>query len=467
MKFTYRKYQEEAVECGLEVLRDLRGRREILCLPTAAGKSLIIAGIANQLTDGNILVLQPDKNILEQNLSKIESFGVYPAVYSASVKRKELGHLIYATPKSVSYEILKDANIKYCIIDEVDHGSKNDSHIVKMLKKLGVKSILGTTATPIHIDSSGQDGSVARVMTQIKKPFFTDICYVVSAEEMISNKFWSDIKYYNVYKEEAEDILKLNSSGSEYTEESTETFFDKMNLAEEVKNFLLRLPENENALVFVPSINNLEQLQKILVGSVGVHSKMNPKLRVEYTEGFKSGKYKIMISVSSMNVGFDFPELKNIVDCSPTNSVRIKIQRDGRILRIHKDKDFGRIICFSGNYKRFGDCRDFNFDKIEGYGWGLFSKDKLLTDVPLNSKQSTTKEYLRKHKKPLETFFEFTKEHDGLIKMSCGKMKGITLKRLYFTKRYYLKWLMSSGFNFKHEDREFERQLKIINDKVF
>ena len=78
MSFKYRDYQEEAVRIGLEVLRDPKGRKEVIVAVAASGKSLIIGGIANELTDGNILVLQPDKNILEQNLSKIESFGTFP-----------------------------------------------------------------------------------------------------------------------------------------------------------------------------------------------------------------------------------------------------------------------------------------------------------------------------------------------------------------------------------------------------
>lgn len=462
MSFKYRDYQEEAVRIGLEVLRDPKGRKEVIVAVTASGKSLIIAGIANELTDGNILVLQPDKNILEQNLSKIEYFGTFPCVYSASMKRRELGHLIYVTPKSVSFDVLKDANIKYCIIDEVDYGSKNDSHVIKLLKQLGIKSVIGLTATPIHTDSSGQDGSVARIMTQIKSPFFTDICYVVSAEKMIENGYWSKIHYHDVYKEEGEQHLKLTTNGSDYTDESRETFFNEMNLAEEVKKFLLRMPENENALVFVPSISNLEELLSILPGSVGVHSKMDSKLRDEYTKGFLENKYKIMISVSSLNVGFDKPDLSLLIDCSPTNSVRIIMQRYGRILRIHKDKEFGRIICFSGNFKKFGKAEDFNFEHIKNYGWGLFSGEKLLTDVAADAKEITTKEYLRLHGKPKSTQFFFNDDVDGLVSMKNGKMKGASLKRLYFTKRFYLKWLIEKEFKFKPEDAEFERQLNLM-----
>lgn len=461
MEFKFRDYQEEAIQKGLEVLRDPKGRREICLAVTAAGKSLIIGGIAKELTDGKVLCLQPDKNILEQNLSKIESFGIFPSVYSASMKRRELSEsLIYATPKSVSYEILKDQNIKYVIWDEVDFASRNDSHTIKMLKQLGIKSCLGLTASPIHIDASGQDGSVAKVMTRIKGAFFTDICYVVSAEKMIKEGHWSPIKYYDVYKEDGAKFLELNTNQSDFTDESKELFYQEMSLSEQVRDFLLRMPENENALVFVPSIACLEELQKLLPQAVSVHSKMNDILRDENTKGFLSGKYKTMICVSSLNVGFDFPRLFSLVDCSPTNSVRIIMQRYGRILRTHPDKDFGRVICFSGNYRKFGSASKFNFENIKGYGWGLFSGDKLLTDVPAGSKEITTKEYLLKHRKPKSTQFEFTEEHNGSDKLEIGRFKNKSLKQLYFRNRWYLKYLYESGYT--SPNKKIEETLKLM-----
>lgn len=460
MEFKLRDYQELSVDKGLEVL--LNGRREILVIPTSGGKSLILGNIAKQLTEGSVLVLSPNIEILKQNIDKIESYGIYPAVHSASLKRREFGKIIYATPKSVSYEVLKNQNIKYCIVDEVDFGSKSDSHTVKLLTKLGVKSVLGTTATPLHMDTTGQDGAVARIMTQTKKPFFTNLAHVVQIKEMVKKGFWSDIKYYDVYEGDENKILKLNSNGSDYTEDSTEDFFNKTNLAERVKTFLLRLPENESALVFVPSIKNAEELQKILPNSICVHSKLDVKDREEYVNGFKSGKYSICVTVLALAVGFDFPKLSLILDCAATNSSRTNYQKIGRVVRTHKDKTVGNIVDYVGNMHRFGDVRDLNFEHIEGYGWGLFSGEKLITEVVLDSKEETTKAYLKLHKKPKTSQFFFNDDVDGSPKISFGVNKGYSLKYLYFRKRYYLKFLIEKNFQFKEEDKEFERQLKEI-----
>lgn len=457
MKFKPRYYQEDSTKVGLEVLRG--ERKEIIVVPCGGGKSYIIACISAQLTDGNVLCLQPSEELCSQNISKIEEFGVFPSVYSSSLQRKELGHLIYATPKSLSYEILKDANIKYVIIDECDFNTKYDSHIVTLLNQLNIKSCLGLSATPTNLEQT-LDGAVTRIQTKTKKSFFKDIAKVVQIKELVDNGFWSDIQYFNVYEEIGETLLELNSTGADFTEQSVETFFDKMNLASKVSNFLSRLPEGEDALVFVPSIKNAEELQKLILNSIIISSKTKKKDRKKLVEGFKDGTYPVCITVTAVAVGFDKPNLLNIVDCSPTNSFRLNMQKNGRLIRTAEGKKFGRVIDFAGNYTRHGDIRDVEIELIEGYGWCIFGKDgKLLTDVPMNSDKIYTKEYLKNGGK-INLEYVFDENNPGTEKLDFGVNKGKTVKELYYRKRHYLRYLFEQGFT--HKNKELERQIKLI-----
>jgi DNA repair protein RadD len=458
MNFIPRKIQTKVTEKCLEVLLDKKGRREVAVLPTAFGKSWIIAMLAEKLTDGNVLVLQPNIELLEQNLSKIESFGIFPAVYSASANRKELGHLIYATPKSVNFEVLKDANIKYVLIDECDFATQGNSELTKLLKQLKIKSVLGLTASPIYLTQT-VEGAEVKIMTKVRGAFFKDICHVVQISEMVEDNYWCDIKYFDVFDHSNAQYLKLNESGSDYTEKSLETFYEKSRLKEKISDFLKRLPEGENALVFVPSIENVDDLVKLIPNSVGVHSKTDKKIRKEYVDGFKSGKYSIMVNALTMLAGFDKPDLVNVVDASPSNSLRVKIQKDGRGVRTYKDKEFCRIIDFAGNYRKFGDVRKLTVEYIENFGWGIFTGEKLLTNIPLNSKTETTKDYLKEFGKPNNTYI-FGEENKGDAVMNFGTNKGVSVKRLYLVKRHYLKWLAESDIEF--EDKELERQIKLI-----
>lgn len=460
-KFVNRKYQDDCVKVGIEVLTDKKGRKEVIVSPTASGKSLIIASIVNAITDGNCLVIQPSSELLLQNLNKVKSFGLNPAVYSASMKRKELGKVIYSTPKSLNYEALKTANIKYVIIDECDYNSQSSSELIKLLKKLKIKSVLGLTASPLYLTAT-VEGSEIKIMTQVTGAFFDDICKVISVKEMVDSNYWSDLKYYNVFDAEKQKLLKLNPNGSEYTEESQSDYYVKAGVKDKVIKLLKRLPENESALVFVPSIVDVDEMVKGLPGSVGVHSKTDKKLRSKHVEDFKDNTIRIVVTPLALLAGFDKPDLNNIIDCTPSNSLRVKIQKDGRGCRIHPTKTVCNIVDYAGNYNRFGDVRDIVIEKVDGYGWGVFSKDKLMTDVLLSSDEVITLQDLKEGKRPNKNSFTFSFENKGDAKMSQGKFKGKELKYLYYKKRFYLKYLIEKNYKFCKEDEEFERQLKNI-----
>lgn len=116
--FILRDYQKDAVEKGLEFFRDKKSKKpSIIVAPTGAGKSLIVANIAKELTDP-VLVLQPSKELLEQNYNKYISYGETASIFSASFGKKEISHVTFATIGSIKSkpELFKD--FKYVISDE-------------------------------------------------------------------------------------------------------------------------------------------------------------------------------------------------------------------------------------------------------------------------------------------------------------------------------------------------------------
>lgn len=462
MKFKPRNNQLRAFKECLEVLRDKNGRKELAYLPCAFGKSLLIGMISNELKDGRLLVIAPSQELLTQNIIKAESFGVKFSTFSASLGKKETSeNIIYATPKSLSYEILKDLNIKYVIWDEADFQSKPNSKFIKLLEKLKIKSVLGVTASPIWLVQSKQDGAITEVIVNIKNSFFTNICCIVQIKEMVEEKYWSEIKYYDVYNNSKKDILKWNSNNSDYTEESKKSFYDACGLKQKISEFLSRLPKGEDALVFVPDIKSANELQPLIKNSAVIHSKTPKKLRKQYLENFNSGKITTLINCGVLLAGYDKTSLKNLIDASASNSLRIFIQKYGRVIRVAEDKTFGRIIDFSGNLKKFGDICELSLEFSKELGWCMYSGEKLLTGIPMDKVGTITREYIVKNGKPNFEYI-FGEDNDGSAKMSAGKYEGKTLKWLYYQKRFYLKWLIQVDYNFKEEDKEFERQLKQI-----
>lgn len=471
VKYTPFVFQEVAVNIGMEVLKDIQGRSEVLVAATATGKSIIIAEIAKRLPkNGNILVVQPNKELLEQNLEKIESLGIKPAVYSASLNRKEIGRITYATPLSLKIADFEGKNFKYLIIDECDLNTQGNSGLKKFKDALGIKSVLGLTASPIYLRNS-RAGSQLKIMTRVKDKFFKDICHVVQIQEMIAHKRWSKI-VYKTYDFDPKGLI-LNSNGSDYTEASLASNFVEAETDLKIVNLLKTIDKKESVLIFVPSIENVEALCAKIEGAVCVHSKTPEKLRKEYIDGFKSGKYQVMVNSLVFTAGFDYPKLMHIIDAYPTKSARVYIQKIGRLVRIHEEKPFGTYHDLADNVTNFGEVEKITFEKIEGYGWGMFSGDILLTGVPLAEKPQVTKESLKKkkNKASLDKFFDFSfdfsadKETD--VKITFGKYKGMTVQDVYKKDKGYLQWLNNPSTNFNFDFSENTKKLKVALQKIF
>jgi DNA repair protein RadD len=117
MKYTLRPYQEKAIS-KLLWSQKLEGA-DLCVLPTGAGKSIVIAELVHQLNEP-ILILQPTKEILEQNYEKLCHYveSVQIGIYSASMSRKDLGFYTFATIQSIYKKPKLFAHFGVIIIDE-------------------------------------------------------------------------------------------------------------------------------------------------------------------------------------------------------------------------------------------------------------------------------------------------------------------------------------------------------------
>lgn len=436
-----RPIQIDPVNIGVEVLTSKRQRREVLVLPCAFGKSLIISHIAQKLPlDGNILVLQPDSQLLLQNLNKYEMYGNKASVYSASQNRKEFGRVIYATSKSINEQFLKEADIKYVILDEADFSTKNGTTLNTLLKGY---SILGLTATPFYIETNGY-GSFIRIQTRTKNALFNDIVHVVQMKTMIELGYWSEIRYETVEKKFNRERLKLNSTGTEFEETVLINEFEQEDLFSEILRVIKSIPKNEPILVFIPSVDYFEDLIKKVPSASLVSSRTPKKERESRIKCFLEGDLQILCNSYLLGVGFDSPSLLNIVDALPTNSFRTHIQKVLRGVRIcpEKGKTHCKVFDLAGNSDKFGkDLSEYTIDWVPKYGWGLFKGDRIISDVPIQSQRVVTKQDIINNGGKLPTALEY-KETQTII--NVGKYKGKKISEVVYKDVRYLRWMFEN-----------------------
>jgi len=115
--FELRDYQKKAVDAAISFFQNKKNGNAIEILPTGSGKSLIIANIVKQLGE-NVLVFQPTKEILEQNIGKLHSYGFDASIFSASLGKKDISDITFATIGSAINKKELFSHFKYIIVDE-------------------------------------------------------------------------------------------------------------------------------------------------------------------------------------------------------------------------------------------------------------------------------------------------------------------------------------------------------------
>lgn len=146
-----RPYQEQVVSKILWA-KDLPGN-DVVCVCQGGGKSLIIAETAHRLQKP-VLVICPNKEILEQNVEKMEQYVDRSeiGIYSASMNEKTIRTITFGTIQSMYKNPEKFAGFDIVIIDECDllEPKKLETMFHKLLTGAQIKKVFGFTGTPFR-----------------------------------------------------------------------------------------------------------------------------------------------------------------------------------------------------------------------------------------------------------------------------------------------------------------------------
>lgn len=384
----------------MEYINDPRRKKaEILVAPTASGKSWIIAGVVNRFS-GSVLVLQPSKELLSQNLSKYELLGGEAAVFCAGLGRKELDkRVIYGTLGSLK-SVVGQLSIDLVIIDEAHHtfSPEEGSSFMNFISVLRPRKVVGLTATPFRL-SNTLDGAMLKMLNRMKPSYFKDYIHVIQIQDIIAQNFWAKIRYeIQVFDT---DVLKLNSSGSEFTEQSIKEAIETQSINRRiyfrVKELLdLNYP---SILVFVDCIDTAEKMVQHTPHSAYLTANTTDKERTRIVEEFKSGKIKVLYNVGILTTGFDFPDLRAIIMGRPTNSLALYYQIVGRGTRPSPgtDKTECLYIDFGGNIERFGFIEHLVMEHIDGWGWCFTNGEYVLTNILMGTARVKKSDLNTKH----------------------------------------------------------------------
>ena len=401
---TPRPYQQEAINRGYKHLSTGSGNN-FICLPTGSGKSVVIAGIADML-EGSVLVLQPTAEILMQNWRRMRSYGYQPAMYSASVGRKQIAHITFAMVGSAINNIEHFLHFDHIIIDEchlVPEGEKapknskpkrkepldpkleNNAIVQAVLKLQGEKEeeqekdarpmyhrlvhaiqaakgkpvpILGLTATPYRLTPK-KKGAVVKFLGRSYPKFWDKLTYAVQISKLRDDGHLARLQYFR-HKGIDPAQLVLNSTGSDYTDASVRAAFEAGGMTAKIVNIVDRLlkADRKRILVFTKFVEEAEEVAKFIPGARVIHGETPKAERQEILSGFDNGDIQVVCNVGVLTTGYDNPRLDTIVLARPTRSLSLYYQMVGRVMRPHPEKETGWVIDMVSLKDTFGEVED-------------------------------------------------------------------------------------------------------------
>lgn len=445
-----RDNQTEPIDKAIRFFRQDRTRPSLIVLPTAWGKSILTAYVAKYCGD-HLIVLQPSKELLEQNYQKYcnlcGDLGINAGVFSASCGRKEIAPITYATIGSIKAlgAKFKQLGFTKLLIDEAHlYPREADSMLGRFLKDSGITHVLGITATPVKLQTNfdkdrNRYSKLVMLTSRSKKGnFYKDIIHVGQVQEMVRLGYWSPLSYSSSVFDDS--MLVFNTAKSEYTEDSVLRAYEANGGLEKVVQTLNAHQERRHILAFVPNVDDAIKLSKKYPRSGVVYGEQDKKERSDIIRRFRAGELRVIFNVRVLSTGFDYTGIDCIVLGISTASIALYYQIIGRGTRIDKDKYDCLIVDLGGNVKRFGRVEDITFE--QGKMWRMFGTDgRLLSGIPIHDIGKYTREDTKAVDERASAPIEI---------MPFGKYKGERIKDLPSN---YRQWMIRAfDWNSRNEN---------------
>ncbi|MCU0722839.1 MAG: DEAD/DEAH box helicase, partial [Planctomycetes bacterium] len=351
-----RDYQRECLDAILARYR-AGVRRQLVCLPTGTGKTVIFAEFPSFFRMKNrMLVLAHREELLEQAKDKIlrANPGLKVDIEQAGRKADPDAQVVVASVPTIGrdgskrLERLEPEKFTIVVVDEAHHAvAQTYKRVVERFGFLAgdeKRLLVGFTATPKRGDSVGLNA------------VFQEITYSKSLPEMIHAGFLSPIAGWRVETEI--DLSRVRTSHGDFVPSQLS---DAVNVAERnalvVKVFLDRL-SGRQTLVFCVDVAHTEALAESFrqagVPAAAVTGDMDPEARKRALADFSAGRVRVLTNCMVLTEGYDEASIAGILLARPTKSTLLYTQMIGRGTRLHpgkKDLAVVDIVDVTRNHK--------------------------------------------------------------------------------------------------------------------
>jgi DNA repair protein RadD len=387
-----RDYQRESIDAVWAALR--RGiRAPLVVLPTGAGKSAVLGGIAEQVVGkwgARCLVATHRRELISQDERAI--LRVWPegrdrvGVYSAGLGRREMRSCTVAGVQSVARRVAELGHVDVVIVDEAHLvAPKTDTQYGRLLGGLREVNpdlvVVGLTATPYRL---GQG-----LLTQGEGKIFESVVYSADIKRLIADGYLAPLVSARASAKIETDGLR--TSGGDYVLADLELAADVDSITDAVARDIVATGR-KHVLVFGVSVAHAARLRNaIRMAGMSCETVVGDTPdRDRILDDFKTGRVQCLTSCDVLTTGFDAPHVDALAIVRPTQSPALYVQICGRGSRIAPGKTDCVVLDYGGNIARHGPIDDVKVTPKASRGGEGKAPTKVcpscLAEVPANAR---------------------------------------------------------------------------------
>ena len=332
---------------------------------------------------GKTIVLQPSKEILEQNYEKFSNYGK-ASIYSASAGEKRIDKVTFCTIGSIINKKHLFKGLENILIDECHLVNSDAGMYQEFIKAFPNAKVLGLTATPYRLETTAT-GPQLTFLTRSSPSIFEKVLYYIQNDVLFNAGFLAELEYYN-FDVIDRSKLQVNASGTDFTQTSLRRYYKSIDMPSRiVKTATSILNKRKNLLIFCSLIEEAISVQKKIPGSAVLTGETKKLEREKILSQFKNGQIKCLINVGVLTTGFDYPALEAVLMARSTMSLSLYYQIVGRVMRIFSytdgTKKKGWFVDMGGNFNFFGKIETMKIIENEN-GFSIWNNGRQLTNVP-------------------------------------------------------------------------------------
>jgi DNA repair protein RadD len=355
MPLTLRPYQTEALHAVLEALR--AGQDPCLSLPTASGKSAVIAALCDALA-GRVLCLTHRKELLAQNEAEALTYAddLDTGIVSAGLERRDYhARVVFGGIASIYRSmgrLLQHGAFRTIILDECHYGVGTRSHTPptmygRVFAACPDARRVGLSATPYTLDQGPLYGH--------PDAWFSHLAYEVGIRDL-TPQYLAPLK--GVLTAHAVDTSQVRTRQGEYvTSDLSQAACDEGLVEGTLTELCTLAAKRRKWVVFCVDIPHAALVCARLQAK-GIDARLVTHLtpreeRDATVEAFRRGDFRALVNVAVFTTGFNVRDIDCIALLRPTQSKSLVVQCLGRGCRQHESKKDCLVLDFAGALERF------------------------------------------------------------------------------------------------------------------